>query len=459
MLDRRRRRHRAAACPPTRRRWPTRWWRWPPTRTRARGWRARPRQAVRRAHLGPRAGAAGRRLPPRAGATAGRRGGAVVSPELAVLEGGARQALAPARRAATRRCASPTSRSSTASAPAASAPTSTPRPSTPSAPARSSTTSSSPAPRERHDGGRHELPSLRVVAANGYRVPLGAGALKETLRALRPDVVLLHDPFWWPVDVIACAREIGARTVAVHHGTSNLEAAALPGPSRVYAPLLRALAAPLGRAMSTRSCPTSTRWPTSAARPTMPLRLGVHEAFRPRPDVAARRPCAVCRSPRAREGRAGAPGGRGAQRGPVAAADRRQRPAGGDAAHPRAQARARGARELPARTRATASGSRTATRAPAASSCRASTRPSGSWRWRPRRAARRSPPARRRPRCTRSARSATASSRPTPTTWTARSPRRALRRRIAQAAAMIAWRHGWERVFAAETASLRDLVG
>ncbi|MES1193681.1 MAG: hypothetical protein ABUM26_05100, partial [Solirubrobacterales bacterium] len=58
-----------------------------------------------------------------------------------------------------------------------------------------------PGAKENHDAGRHELPSLRVVAANGYRVPLGAGALKETLRALAPDVVLLHDPFWWPVDV------------------------------------------------------------------------------------------------------------------------------------------------------------------------------------------------------------------------------------------------------------------
>ena len=48
------------------------------------------------------------------------------------------------------------------------------------------------APRDR----RHELPSLRFAAPNGYRLPLGAGALKETLRELRPDVVLLHDPFW-----------------------------------------------------------------------------------------------------------------------------------------------------------------------------------------------------------------------------------------------------------------------
>jgi alpha-1,6-mannosyltransferase len=41
-----------------------------------------------------------------------------------------------------------------------------------------------PGPRERHDDGRHELPSLRLVAANGYRVPLGARALGRTLAQL-----------------------------------------------------------------------------------------------------------------------------------------------------------------------------------------------------------------------------------------------------------------------------------
>ncbi|MET0602618.1 MAG: glycosyltransferase [Baekduia sp.] len=141
-----------------------------------------------------------------------------------------------------------------------------------------------PGTRERHDQGRHELPSLRVVAANGYRIPLGAGALKETLRALRPDVVLLHDPFWWPVDVIACAREIGARTVAVHHGTSNLEAAALPGPSRVYAPLLRRWLRRSGRHVDAVMSNVDTMADFGRLA-TMPLRLGVHETFRPRPDV------------------------------------------------------------------------------------------------------------------------------------------------------------------------------
>ena len=45
-----------------------------------------------------------------------------------------------------------------------------------------------PGARERHEGGRHEMPSLQLAASNGYRLPLGAGPLKETLRAIRPDV-------------------------------------------------------------------------------------------------------------------------------------------------------------------------------------------------------------------------------------------------------------------------------
>jgi hypothetical protein len=47
-----------------------------------------------------------------------------------------------------------------------------------------------PGPEERHAGGRHELRSLRVAASNGYRWPLGAGALQATLARIRPDVVI-----------------------------------------------------------------------------------------------------------------------------------------------------------------------------------------------------------------------------------------------------------------------------
>ncbi len=52
-----------------------------------------------------------------------------------------------------------------------------------------------------------------------------------------------------------------------------------------------------------------------------------------------------------------------------------------------------------------------------------------------------------------------ASSRATPTTWTARSARLAPPEQDPQEAAMIGWRYGWQRIFRAETASLRDLVG
>jgi alpha-1,6-mannosyltransferase len=138
-----------------------------------------------------------------------------------------------------------------------------------------------PGRRELHDGGRHELRALPVIAANGYRVPLGAGAVKETLRELQPDVVLLHDAVWWPVDVADCARELGARVVAVHHGSSGLQAAALPGPARVYEPLLRAWFRRAARHVDAIMSNVDTLEDCGRIA-TLPLRLGVDEAFRPR---------------------------------------------------------------------------------------------------------------------------------------------------------------------------------
>jgi alpha-1,6-mannosyltransferase len=98
-----------------------------------------------------------------------------------------------------------------------------------------------PGRRERHERGRHEVRSLGFHTSNGYRIPLGVGALKETLRALRPDYVLLHDPFWRPHGVTRAAHALGARVIAVHHASPALNAAALPGPDALYLPLLRAV--------------------------------------------------------------------------------------------------------------------------------------------------------------------------------------------------------------------------
>jgi alpha-1,6-mannosyltransferase len=141
-----------------------------------------------------------------------------------------------------------------------------------------------PGPRERHHAGRHELPSLRVAAANGYRVPLGARALRRTLTRLRPDIVLLHDPFWEPLRVTAAAHALGAKVVAVHHASGALDAAGLPGPTALWTPLFRAW---LRHAYASVDAVASVVDPTpDCGRPaTFGLGLGLHEAFRPQASV------------------------------------------------------------------------------------------------------------------------------------------------------------------------------
>lgn len=96
-----------------------------------------------------------------------------------------------------------------------------------------------PGRRERHAHGRHELRSLQLAASNGYRLPLGGRTVRETLRAIRPDVVILHDPFWRPHSVTREAHRLGAAVVAVHHASPALHAAGIPGPDALYLPALR----------------------------------------------------------------------------------------------------------------------------------------------------------------------------------------------------------------------------
>lgn len=140
---------------------------------------------------------------------------------------------------------------------------------------------------ERHEGGWHELRALRVAASNGYRIPLGVGALKTVLRSISPDVVLLHDPFWGRLGVPELARELGATVVGVHHGSSELNAAGLPGPERLYRAgfrvLLRRAYARTDGVMSFADLRRDSR--RSAL---LPLRFGVDPAFRPRPALPRR---------------------------------------------------------------------------------------------------------------------------------------------------------------------------
>jgi alpha-1,6-mannosyltransferase len=142
-----------------------------------------------------------------------------------------------------------------------------------------------PGRRSRSRAARHELPSIAVAGSNGYRWPIGSRPLVDTLRRLRPDVVLLHDPFWHPHEVTAAAQAAGARVVMVHHGSVDLDAHAFAGPKRLYR---RAFRAWLHRAYAPADAVMSAcdPWTDTGRHAAFPLRFGLHPAFRPDSAVA-----------------------------------------------------------------------------------------------------------------------------------------------------------------------------
>jgi alpha-1,6-mannosyltransferase len=137
---------------------------------------------------------------------------------------------------------------------------------------------------EHHVVTPHDVPSLRVATPNGYRVPIGVGALRARLDTLEPDVVLLHDPFWGPLGVTRVAHEAGARVVAVHHGSVSLDAAGLPLPGAVARPILRRWFTHAYRDVDAVMSAVATEH-DAGRRADLPLRFGLDPAFRPRPAV------------------------------------------------------------------------------------------------------------------------------------------------------------------------------
>ena len=142
-----------------------------------------------------------------------------------------------------------------------------------------------PGRREQHTGGRHELRSLQLAASNGYRLPLGSGALKETLRVIGPDVVVLHDPFWRPLSVTREAHRLGAVVVAAHHASPALNAAGIPGPDAVYLPTLRRIYQHAYEHVDAVMSMVDTA-SDSGRIASLRLRFGLHPAFTPGPAPA-----------------------------------------------------------------------------------------------------------------------------------------------------------------------------
>ena len=141
----------------------------------------------------------------------------------------------------------------------------------------------------RADGGavnRHELPSLRLAATNGYRVPIGVGALRATLRALRPDVVLLHDPFWGPLRVARTAHELGATR---RRGPPRLDRARRRRPAGARSRSgIRCCARWMHHAYREADAVISAVDPRAdcGRAAAIALRFGLDPAFVPQPDVA-----------------------------------------------------------------------------------------------------------------------------------------------------------------------------
>jgi alpha-1,6-mannosyltransferase len=141
-----------------------------------------------------------------------------------------------------------------------------------------------PGRRKRHDSTRHELRSLRLVASNGYRLPLGIGPLERTLERIEPDVILVHDPYW----ALLAATRVGALldrpVVAVRHATSHMEAASAPGPSALWQRALGHWYRHSYRRVQAIMSAAPAREPESL--PVLELRFGLDPAFRPRPAQA-----------------------------------------------------------------------------------------------------------------------------------------------------------------------------
>jgi alpha-1,6-mannosyltransferase len=139
-----------------------------------------------------------------------------------------------------------------------------------------------PGPRERRNGGWHETPSLRLATSNGYRIPLGMRALKRALRSIQPDFVLLHDPFWRPHGVTELSHSLGATVIAVHHASPALNAAALPGPQRIYVPVMRRIYRHAYRGVDGVMSVVDPK-PDTGREAAIPLRFGLDPVFRPAP--------------------------------------------------------------------------------------------------------------------------------------------------------------------------------
>lgn len=145
---------------------------------------------------------------------------------------------------------------------------------------------------ERSTDGRVEVSSVRAVATNGYRVPLGWGELREVIVDREPDVVIAHEPFWAARGLPKLLTGTGIKTVAVHHGAVGHDARSIPGSFAFWE---RFLSREFNRVFTGFDAIMAAidTVPEFGIRATIPLRFGLDPVFHPDPDAVGARDDAV----------------------------------------------------------------------------------------------------------------------------------------------------------------------
>lgn len=131
---------------------------------------------------------------------------------------------------------------------------------------------------------RVEVPSINVVATNGYRAPLGWKVLRDALVEREPDVVIAHEPFWAARGLPKLLEGTGIKTVAVHHGAVGHDARSIPGPFAFWQRVLSGEFRRVYRGFDAIMAAIDTV-PEFGLPSRIPLRFGLDPVFAPDRDA------------------------------------------------------------------------------------------------------------------------------------------------------------------------------
>mgnify|MGYP001081358799 CR=1 FL=1 len=95
---------------------------------------------------------------------------------------------------------------------------------------------------------KRSLLAFSLAVLNGAMADAGIDAwhhkyvnnLWRPVVGIRAEAAPHRDPFWAPLHVTEAAHALGAKVIAVHHGSAALDAAGMRGPRRAWEAIFRA---------------------------------------------------------------------------------------------------------------------------------------------------------------------------------------------------------------------------